>query len=331
MSMNKFYILPILSILFLITGVTAQQKSQQSLYLLNYGLINPAFTGIDNYGQVQAGLRRQWVGVDGAPSINWISGSFALNKDRLIETTSPNNYSRPSVMDHGHGLGFTLMQESIGPYSTANIDIAYAYHLPVAREAALSIGFSAGMQHTRYDVSKNIYPDQNLDPSVNAQAGSLSRWTPDLNAGILFYTRNFFAGTSLLQLIPAQYLNTPSNNTKTKTLWSATTGYSFDLDDSGTRLWLSTAVKTDFSNPVRYDLSAKLSFQQLLWAGIAYRKDDAMSMMAGINIHTSMFFAYMYDYSTSNRLDVYSKGSHELTIGYRFLRPNQNISPKISW
>lgn len=331
MSMNKFYILSILCILFFTMGVTAQQRSQQSLYLLNYGLINPAFTGVESYGQVQGGLRRQWVGVDGAPSNNWISGSFPLNKNRLIETTSPNDFSRPSVMDRGHGLGFTLLQESIGPYSTANVDISYAYHLPVARETALSIGFSAGVQHTRYDVSKNIYPDQNIDPSVNAQAGSLSRWTPDLNAGILFYTRNFFTGTSLLQLIPAQYLNTSSNNTKTRTLWSAVTGYSFDLDDGGTRLCLSAAIKTDFINPVRYDVNAKLSFGQLLWAGISYRRDDAEGIMAGLNIHASMFFAYMYDYSTSNRMDVYSKGSHELTLGYRFLKPNQNISPKISW
>lgn len=311
--------------------IAAQSRPQQSLYLMNYNLLNPAATGVENFGQIQAGLRRQWAGIDGAPSTNWITGNFALKHRRNIETATDGEYSRPTGVDNGHGLGFTFYQENIGPYSIVNLNAAYAYHVKLSEEAAISLGFSGGMQHTRYDVSKNIYPDQSIDPAVGNQSANLNKWSPDLNAGLLFYTRDFFIGSSLMQIIPSRYINTPGSNSRYKPQWLNSAGYSFDLDDGGTRMWLSGVVKTDFANPLRYDINAKVSFRNICWLGGSYRRKDAFGGQLGINITPAFVCAYLYDYSLLNQMGIYSRGSHEVTVGYRFLKQHQNISPRLGW
>lgn len=327
--MKSLLLIPCITLCFFLlpTEGNTQTKPQQSLYLLNYNLLNPAATGIDNFSQVQGGIRKQWVGVDGAPSTVWFNGSFVLGK-----RTSSNNGidSRPSLMEKGQGLGITTYQETIGPYSILNLNIGYAYHLPVAQGWALSMGFAGGMQQMRYDISKAVFTDQPIDPVFNT-AGTLKKVSPDLNAGLMLYNKNSFIGVSVLQILPPKTINNPNGQTKYKSQFVSSAGYSFDVSDNGMRCWLSGVIKTDLSNPLRYDINAKMSYRDLFWFGGSYRKNDAVSALAGINITPSLGFAYMYDYGIFSRMDVYSRGSHEFTIGYRFLKNGQSISPKISW
>ena len=47
--------------------VRAQQKPHYTQYILNQYIINPAISGIENYVDVKASHRRQWVGIQDAP------------------------------------------------------------------------------------------------------------------------------------------------------------------------------------------------------------------------------------------------------------------------
>jgi len=223
-SSCKMGVVLLLLVSLLQNEIAAQSRPQQSLYLMNYNLLNPAATGVENFGQIQAGLRRQWTGVDGAPSTNWITGNFALKPHRNIETVADGEYTRPKGVDNGHGAGFTFYQENIGPYSIVNLNAAYAYHVK-----------------------------------------------------------------------------------------------------------LSGVVKTDFANPLRYDINAKVSFKNVCWLGGSYRRRDAFGGQLGINITPAFVCAYMYDYSLLNQMGLYSRGSHEVTVGYRFLKQHQHVSPRLGW
>ncbi len=311
--------------------VSSQTRPQQSLYVLNYGLLNPAYTGVENYGQVLGGFRRQWVGVDGAPSTNWLSASFPLKRDMTANATDMplHDYDQPSVIDRGHGIGIQILQENIGPYTTLNADVAYAYHLPLSGAWALSMGFAGGIQQTHFDYSKTITPDHAIDPATIPLVQQ--KLTPDLNAGILLYSKDFFAGVSLLQIMPVSFVNTQDDQARFKPQLTGAMGYAFDMDDGGTRLWLSGIVKTDLINPVRYDLNAKLSFKNQFWAGVSYRVNDAVGVLAGFHITPKLFCTYMYDASTSTLMSTYSKGSHEFTIGYKLLKPTNHTAPKMGW
>jgi type IX secretion system PorP/SprF family membrane protein len=60
----------LLAITLLLTGyvVNAQQKPVYTQYVLNNYIINPAISGIENYTDLKLSYRKQWVGIEGAPS-----------------------------------------------------------------------------------------------------------------------------------------------------------------------------------------------------------------------------------------------------------------------
>ncbi len=79
------------------------------------------------------------------------------------------------------------------------------WHVPLTETMAFSAGLSAGMQQLRYDASKNIYPDQALDPVLmNAYNSKIS---PDLNAGVDALLQPVLYGASVQQIVPSKFID----------------------------------------------------------------------------------------------------------------------------
>jgi type IX secretion system PorP/SprF family membrane protein len=295
------------------------------MYMFNYSFVNPAATGIEDYDQVRMGVRRQWIGIDGAPSTAWFSGNMRLGaKDQST--------GESHVISKGHGVGFNLYYDKIGPYATVNLNVAYAYHLPLSSSLSFSAGFAGGLQRTQYDPSKSIYPDQSVDPATVAQASITKKYSPDLNAGILLNGKRFFTGLSLVQILPSRFTDVSNSESKFKKQLLGSLGYSFPFNNgNGSCFYISGIVKTDFAGPLRYDVSAKMQFQHLFWLGSTYRKDDALGTGFGLNITKNLLFGYLYEWGIGRQLSSYSKGSHEICIGFRFLRENQHGEARMGW
>jgi type IX secretion system PorP/SprF family membrane protein len=306
----------------LYAGLYAQTRPQQSIYPFNAAFLNPAAIGMEAYAQVQTGTRRQWVGIDGAPTTNWLIGIMPLGSKNQLQEAAP--------FSQGHGLGISLYNDKIGPYSTINFNLGYAYHLPVSSSLVLSGGFWGGVQQTRYDLSKSIYPDQPIDPATISQSSLPKKYTPDLSAGLMLLSETFFAGISAHQLIPSSFINAPDNQSKFRAQWQAATGYRFNINEEGTAIWLTGVVKSDFANPARFDIDAKFWYQNMLWFGTSYRKEDAFGAGVGLSITKSLSFGYMYEWGIAQRISAYSQGSHELCIGFKFLRDNQGIVSRLA-
>ena len=62
------------------------------------------------------------------------------------------------------------------------------------------------------------------------------------------------------------------------------------------------------------DCTLRASYSQRFWAGISYRYDDALTVMAGANIK-SVRIGYAYDIGISS-WSKSSKGSHEVMATY---------------
>jgi type IX secretion system PorP/SprF family membrane protein len=308
-------------------GAGAQTRPQQSMYMFNYSFLNPAAIGIEDYSQLRVGLRRQWAGIDGAPSTAWLSGDMRLRTKEQSTDTQPETF----VINKGHGLGLNLYTDKIGPYATVNLNIGYAYHMPLSSGLTLSAGFAGGLHRTQYNLSKTVYPDQPADPATVAQASMTKKYSPDLNAGILLNGKRFFTGLSLLQILPSRFVDASNSESKYRKQLLGAIGYSFPLDDEGTGLWLSGILKTDFAGPLRYDVSAKLRFQHLFWIGSTYRKDDALGTGLGLNITKNLSVGYLYEWGIDRHISAYSKGSHEICIGFRFLKENQPNETRMGW
>jgi hypothetical protein len=53
------------------------------------------------------------------------------------------------------------------------------------------------------------------------------------------------------------------------------------------------------------------------WGGLSYRHQDAVVILAGIELLNGLKLGYSYDITLS-KLIKYSSGSHEVMIGYSF-------------
>ena len=61
--------------------IKAQQRPYYTQYIMNNYIINPAVAGIENYWDVKASHRMQWVGIQDAPVTTYITIHGPLKKD----------------------------------------------------------------------------------------------------------------------------------------------------------------------------------------------------------------------------------------------------------
>ena len=67
--------------------------------------------------------------------------------------------------------------------------------------------------------------------------------------------------------------------------------------------------------PTQFDFNTKVQFRNFAWIGAGYRYKEGFNGLVGLNISNKVNLSYSYDYTTS-RLNNYSKGSHELLVGF---------------
>ena len=67
--------------------------------------------------------------------------------------------------------------------------------------------------------------------------------------------------------------------------------------------------------PTQIEVNAKLQYHDLAWIGASYRHKDGFAGMVGMNIYNAFNIGYAYDYTTS-RLNNFTKGTHEIILGF---------------
>ena len=90
-------------------------------------------------------------------------------------------------------------------------------------------------------------------------------------------------------------------------------GYGVDLTSSLT-LKPMLQLKTDAVS-TQVDFNANLLINNRFWVGGSYRIQDAIVILAGLEIIPNLKFGYSYDFTTSD-IKTYSNGSHEVMLGY---------------
>lgn len=319
----------------------AQQRPQYTQYIFNNFILNPAISGIENYIDVKAGYRSQWQGLEGAPETSYISFHAPLGKNFLYGTstsvpqsggTNPNSRSYVQTYmasEPHHGIGFHVVSDKAGPISRTDVNATYAYHLGLSASVNLSLGVAAGLSKIYLDQSKIILENQ-IDPAIGS--GDYGQLKPDLSAGLWLYGPRYFVGAAAQQLIasPISFSDDESYNQGRKVPHMfISAGYKVYLGDDFAAM-PSAMVKVVSPVPVSVDVNLKLAYKDKLWMGASYRKDDALSAMAGFNIGSFINLGYSYDFTTSG-LNTVSNGSHEIVLGV-FLNNRYKVScPQKSW
>ena len=320
----------------------AQQKPHYTQYILNNYIINPALTGIENYTDVKLSHRHQWVGFQDAPVTTYFTIHKPIGKqdDRTTATSfrmpGENPRGRNYWQDYSsaaphHGIGMQVINDRTGPLNRFSAYATYAYHLGISARTSISAGFGAGVTNLSLTASKLDFVYTTVDPAVY-NSNEINNLRPDFNAGVWVYSADYFIGLAAQQLVPSKI--DFSNNTLTKQEGKfvphlfLTAGYRFLINDDF-NLIPSTLVKY-VSKTLNADVNMKLQYQDLAWVGASYRHEDGFAGMVGLNVSNTFNIGYSYDYTTS-RLNTFTKGTHEIMIGFLIGNKYGDWCPRNVW
>ena len=341
--MKVKYIIIIIG-LFSCNRVIAQQRPYYTQYIMNNYIINPAVAGIENYWDVKASHRLQWVGLQDAPVTTYFTIHGPLKKspyDRESATSfhasgqNPRGeaYWRDYTSAEPHqGVGFTILNDKTGPLNRFAMYGTYSYHIGISPRASLAAGISAGITNMSLDASKLNFGGANVDPAV-AGSGVINKIKPDISAGLWLYAKNYFVGLAAQQIIPQQIAFSDNTvylqNGKLLPHLFLSAGYRMQLTDDISFL-PSTLIRYVSPLPIGVDVNAKFQYQDLIWAGASYRYQDGFAALVGLNINHNINIGYSYDVQTSN-LNTVSRGTHEILIGFLLGNKYGDWCPRNLW
>jgi type IX secretion system PorP/SprF family membrane protein len=324
----------------------AQQKPHYSQYILNNFMLNPALTGIENYTDIRLGYRSQWTGIPGAPVTAYFSIHTPLGKKDF--RTSATSFRVPGENPRGnaywedytaaephHGIGAIFLNDRSGFINRSSGFVTYSYHIGLSARTSLAAGFMGGVSHVSLDRNKIDWAslDPN-DPAIGYSNGELNKWQPEAGAGVWLYSADYFAGVSVLNIVPGKtsFTNNTNYGNPMKPHLFLIVGYRFLLTEE---INVLPSVMAKYVAPLepQYDINCKLQYLDLLWVGASYRYVDQLggwAAMGGVNVSNLFNISYAYEMTTSG-LQTYARGTHEILLGFLLGNNYGDTCPRNVW
>jgi type IX secretion system PorP/SprF family membrane protein len=285
--------------LFLLGGVStfAQQLPQISMFQDNYYVLNPAYAGSAREFQVFGMNRTQWTGITDAPR------TFSLSLQGQLKN--------PHV-----GVGGHLFTDNVGPTRRTGIQLSYTYHFFINEKIKIGLGLSGGMLQFAIDGTKISLKEEG-DPALYSELRSQTVF--DATFGAYAQGENWWAGFTLPQLLQNQirlYDSVEQASNRLEDHYLIAGGYKYALNSDFT-VEPAILLKYVKPTPLKWELSARFTYQDMVWLGASFRSNDAAVLMAGYEYRNAISIGYAYDLTTSSLRD-HTTGTHEILVGFRF-------------
>lgn len=285
----------------------AQQDPQFSQNMHNRLFPNPGVAGSNNAICATILGRQQWTGFEGQPN------TYLLN------------VHGPIRLLHG-GVGLNVYQDELGNEKTFGLKAAYAYRMTIGI-GELGIGAAAGMVNKSIGSEPWKANDQNdlVIPQNNSGKTGF-----DLDFGFYYKTPALFLGLSTTHLTQSELKDAGKNlNYQVARHYYVMAGYNHNLKSIPLALQPMVFVKSDAAS-TQLDVNLVAIYNNLVWAGVSYRVQDALVPMIGVQKDIgpgTLKFGYSYDVTTS-LLKPHAKQTHEIMLGYCFNMPDNKQSGK---
>ena len=288
-------------IMFLSWAVSAQQEPQYTQYMYNPSQINPAYSGSMGYASVFGLYRTQWVGLDGAPKTANLGFHKPIENSKL-------------------GYGINILNDRIGPSELTYMNVDISYTLLFGENSRLAFGLKVGGELINIDYSKL----SQYNPGDALFQNNLNRFSPNIGAGIYYYTDNTYVGFSVPMLLNTAFYDEVAVSTANRRQnFYLTAGKVYDLNYY-IKFKPALVTKIVSGAPLQLDLTANFLINEKFTAGIAYRMSAALSGLVGFQVTDQLFIGYGYDRETT-RLSNFNSGSHELFLKFDLFNSHQKI------
>jgi type IX secretion system PorP/SprF family membrane protein len=283
-------------------NLLSQELPLLSQRIFDAQYINPGVVGARELMEVTAHHRSQWVGFAGAPQTQVISVNAPVGR-RL-------------------GLGGFALNDVSGPSRNIGFGLTYGYHFSIGNYN-VGLGLSAGMMRFQFDGGVLNMPDLG-DPLWQGVSLS-SRWTPEFAVGAFTYNKRRYFGISAAQLVNIM----PTASGQLEVLQNQRAHIIAGYDVVSTKeviLTPSIFWTASLQNTFIMEFGVTASFFELFVAGLHYRWNDAVIVLAGAKVYKTITLAYSYDYSHTG-IGALSGGSHELVVLVAFNARYKEVCP----
>lgn len=309
-----------------------QQDPMFTKYMFNSLVVNPAYAGSKDHLALGLLHRTQWWGIEGAPTTQTLTAHTPLKNDRV-------------------GVGFSLVNDVIGPTKSIGANLSYAYRIPIG-SGKLSFGLQGGIYNWRADWNK-LEIEQGGDDAFNTNP---SFWLPNFGAGLYYYNKYWYAGFGVPHLVEYDLRDKERIDTD---LWAKqfrhyyfSAGVAVPLNGDALIFKPSVLVKStglfsslrkdeafqNIGSPTEFDIDLSLLFYETFWVGASFRSSieyfddtssyDSVDFWASYLLKSGLRIGAAYDY-TLTKLQQAAKGSFEVFLGYEFnFKEKQFVTPR---
>ncbi|HAM98906.1 MAG TPA: hypothetical protein DCQ26_09890 [Marinilabiliales bacterium] len=293
-------------ILLLVFGdIFSQNANYSSLPMFDLMYYNPGYAGDGNEIEAKGLFREQWMKFPGRPRTQ----TFSIDAPFKL-------------FNHQHGAGLTFLLDNIGNFSNTYVNLSYAYRRSLA-QGDLGIGASLNMLSHKFESDWRATGDVAGDVSI-PQNKDDRPFALDVNLGVFYRADNLYLSVSTMNVMQSRikYTNSTNNETASSTetfigrQFFISTGYDYQLANPMFSVQPSAFIASDISS-TQFSLSGILTYNQRFFGGLGYKKNDAVIVIAGIDLPSGIEVAVSYDVNTS-RIIKSSAGSFEFMVGYSF-------------
>jgi len=279
----------------------AQQPFTFTQYMNNLTPVNAAYSTLDNAGNLNVVGRKQFIGINGAPSTFLFNGSLPV----------------PSINSNA---GIIVLNDAYGAENLTEINGFFAKKIQLTGTSFLSVGLNAGFRTHKVTTA-------NLDPSDPRFAGTnIDETETNVGLSAMLSGSNYYVGVSLPRLTLNSIGKSAEENGYIMNTYYLTGAYIVNLNEDF-KLKPAALIAYGGSNlPVMTDISATLYIKNALGLGVNYHSQDAFAGIISVNLNNNITFGYSYQFSVGQyALGGFNNTTQELTLSYRF---GKDVKPK---
>ena len=315
------------------------QEVAYTQYYLNPAGVNPGFTGMEDYMDLKLAFRQGWndFGVRNDNLFVSAYGPLGTSRRLAIKRNSLRISSVPALeqekvarrLRRRHGVGGMMSSRYVGPYSSSNVSVNYAYHLPISKEFTVSLGTKIGYGSQRIDFNGYTVRDeindlfyQQLKVSSPGNQNSFS-----LDFGSVIYSSRFYVGFSSTNLIMKYVGGNNLLSISSKRQYVLQTAYNFKLSEN---VILNSGLKLSetYGYDLNWSVNSRIRYKQFIYIGAAYDNVSKISLLFGLAASKNFSINYSYDHYISN-MGSLNVSVHELIVGIALF--NKYESPARLW
>src|SRR5476651_1374545 len=272
----------------------AQQPFTFTQYMNNLTPVNSAYSTLDDAGNLNVVGRKQFIGINGAPSTFLFNGSMPI----------------PGIASNA---GLIVLNDKYGAENLTEINGFFAKKIQLSGGSFLSAGINAGFRNHTVHTSA-------LDPSDPRFANSdIDETETNVGLSAMLSGSNYYVGVTLPRLTLSSLGKSAQENNYIMNTYYLTGAYIKTLNEDF-KVKPAALIAYGGSNlPVMVDVSTTLYIKNVLGLGVNYHSQDALAGIVSVCLNKNIMFGYSYQFSVGKyALGGINNTTQEITLSYRF-------------